>query len=84
MPELTSRRANVPPKQVPSQHSFAAALSLHPGLCAAQDVCDWFKDMQARQGVLSLSPMLRGLAMQDYVKTDQNSLGLSFHCSNNH
>ena len=53
MPELASRCANVPPKQVPPWHYFAAAPLLHPGLSATQDVCDWFKKMQTRQALFS-------------------------------
>ena len=48
MPGLASPGANVLPKSS-HWHYFARAPFLHPGLSAAQDDCDWFKEIQTRQ-----------------------------------
>ena len=59
--ELTSLRAHVPPKQVPSRGYFA--LLLHSAHSTAQDDCDWFKEMPINQSTFFSHPrMLCGLA----------------------
>ena len=54
MPRFDSRHANGPPKQVPSQPYFAAALALYLGLNSTQDVHD-FREMETRQGAFSFT-----------------------------
>ena len=39
-------------QKFPPRHYFARAPLLHPGRSAAQDDCDWFKEIQTRQRVL--------------------------------
>lgn len=58
---FTFAGTNVPPKQVPPDIIGSDTL-LHPGLCAAQHNCDWFKDIQNSQLFFPYSRVTMGAA----------------------